>query len=119
MLKSPQEIWELYRTSWEEGDPQRRLDLFRQSLSVDCVYTDPTMQTVGHEQLAGYMDALRKNIPGVRFITTAFYSHHEFGASKWNLLDGNGNVIAEGISFGEYNDRGLLLKMASFYKMPQ
>lgn len=110
--------WEIYTLSWSETDASERLKLFEQSLNPDCVYTDPFIQTIGYEQLSGYMAELHKNVAGVRFITTAFSSHHDRSQAQWNMLDANGNVLSQGASYGQYGIDGRLVQMTGFYAVP-
>ena len=111
-----QATWETYTQSWSETDVERQQHLFEQSLSPDCVYTDPMLQTTGYAQLAGYMAGLQKNLPGARFVTTQFVSHHDHSLAHWNMVDGKGNTIAPGISMGHYDTDGRLKQMTGFYE---
>ncbi len=111
-----QTTWETYTQSWSETDAQRQQQLFEQSLCPDCVYTDPMLQTTGYAQLAGYMAGLQKNLPGARFVTTQFVSHHDRSLAHWNMVDGKGNTVAPGISVGHYDADGRLKQMTGFYE---
>lgn len=115
---SYQNIWETYTQSWSEIDASKRLQLFEQSLNPDCVYTDPLIQTTGYDQLSGYMAELHKNVPGVRFVTTDFKSHHDHSLTHWNMVDGNGNILSQGASYGLYGADGRLLQMTGFFELP-
>lgn len=114
---SRQNTWETYTRSWSEIDEPRRLRLFEQSLSPDCVYIDPLVQTTGYKQLSGYMSELHKNVPGVRFVTTDFQNHHDRSLTHWNMLDIDGNVLSRGASYGLYGADGRLLQMTGFYQV--
>jgi SnoaL-like domain len=107
--------WETYTQSWSETEPSKRIQLFEQALSPDCVYTDPLMQTTGYEQLSGYMSELQKNIPGVSFVTTDFKSHHDRSLTHWDMVDGEGNCLAQGGSYGLYGSDGRLAQMSGFF----
>jgi len=113
-----QDIWEAYTASWSERDLSKRLKQFESCLSPDCVYTDPLIQTTGYEQLSGYMSELHKNIPGVRFITLDFKSHHDRSLTHWNMVDGDGNVLSDGTSYGLYGADGRLVQMTGFFEIP-
>ncbi|HSV51314.1 MAG TPA: nuclear transport factor 2 family protein [Burkholderiaceae bacterium] len=113
-----QATWETYTASWAEADIASQLKLFEQSLSPDCVYVDPIQQASGYEQLAGYMAALQKNVPGARFVTTGFKEHHSRSLAHWNMVDGAGTVLAPGMSYAEYGADGRLQKMTGFYDPP-
>lgn len=115
---SQQITWETYTRSWSETNTSKRLQLFEECLSPDCVYTDPLTQTTGYAQLFGYMSELQKNVPGVKFVTTDFKSHHDRSLTHWNMVDGNGNVLSQGASYGMYSADGRLLQMTGFFESP-
>ncbi|MEQ1560896.1 MAG: nuclear transport factor 2 family protein [Methyloglobulus sp.] len=115
---SHQAIWETYTQSWSEADVSKRLQIFGQCLNPDCVYTDPLTQTTGYDPLSGYMAELHKNVPGVKFITTDFKNHHDRSLTHWNMVDGNGNVLSQGASYGLYGADGRLLQMTGFFELP-
>ncbi len=106
---------DLYQTSWSETDPAKRLALFAQSLRPECVYTDPNTQLAGYDQLAGYMAQLQANIPGVRFVTTEFKTHHDRSLTHWNMEDGNANVLGIGASHFVHAVDGRLMEMTGFF----
>lgn len=110
-----QKIWDIYTQSWGESDSVERLRLFEQSLSSECQYIDPLANVQGYEQLATYMTDLHKNVPGVRFVTTNFQAHHEHSLTHWNMVDGTGQVLSRGASYGRYGSDGRLLQMTGFY----
>ena len=115
---SHQATWETYTQSWSETDISKRLQLFEQSLNPECAYTDPLIQTTGYDQLSGYMAELHKNVPGVKFITTDFKIHHDRSLTRWSMVDGNGNVLSQGASYGLYGADGRLLQMTGFFELP-
>ena len=61
--KSYKEIWDAYSKSWSEMDHSKRLQMFKQCLNSDCVYTDPLTQTVGYESLTGYYVGVSEKHP--------------------------------------------------------
>lgn len=115
---SYQNTWETYTRSWSEADASTRLKLFEKCLSPDCVYTDPLIQATGYSQLSGYMTELGKKLPGVRFVTTDFKYHHDRSLTHWNMVDGNGNVLSPGASYGMYGVDGRLVQMTGFFESP-
>lgn len=115
---SQKNTWDNYTKSWSEIDAPKRLQLFEQCLNPDCVYTDPIIQTTGYGQLSGYMSELQKNVPGVRFMTTDFKNHHDRSLTHWNMVDGNGNVLSQGASYGMYGTDGRLMQMTGFFGSP-
>ena len=113
-----QNTWEIYTHSWAEIDTPKRLQLFERCLSPDCVYTDPLIKASGYGELSGYMSELHKNVPGVRFITTDFKNHHGRSLTHWNMVDGSGNILSQGASYGLYGTDGRLVQMTGFYEAP-
>ena len=107
-----------YESSWSEADPAKRLALFAQSLGPECVYADPNTRLTGYDQLAGYMAELQANIPGVRFVTTEFKTHHDRSLTHWNMEDGHGNVLGIGASHFVHGVDGRLMQMTGFFDQP-
>jgi hypothetical protein len=64
------------------------------------------------------MAELHKNVQGVKFITTDFKSHHDRSLIHWNMVDGNGNILSQGASYGLYGTDGRLLQMTGFFELP-
>jgi hypothetical protein len=110
--------WEIYTKSWSVADESKRLQLFEQCLSSDCVYTDPIAQVSGYEQLSGYMSELQTRIPGVAFVTTDFKTHHNYSLTHWNMLDSEGHILSQGASYGLYSADGRLMQMTGFFELP-
>jgi hypothetical protein len=117
-MNAHQNTWETYTRSWSETDTSKRMQIFEQCLSPDCVYTDPLIQASGYIELSGYMSELHKNVPGVRFITTDFKNHHDRSLTHWNMVDGDGNILSQGASYGLYGTDGRLMQMTGFYEAP-
>jgi hypothetical protein len=111
-------MWEMYTSAWSEPDAAKRLELFEKSLSPHCDYADPLIQTGGYRALSGYMAELQKNVPGIKFVTTAFKTHHNRSLAHWNMVDGNGNLLAPGISFLNHSVDGRLVEMSGFFDPP-
>lgn len=110
--------WETYTKSWSVPDTSKRLQLFEQCLSPDCVYTDPITQATGYGQLSGYMSELHKNVPGVAFVTTDFKSHHDRSLTHWSMVDAKGKILSQGASYGMYGADGRLTQMTGFFEPP-
>ena len=116
MGQTPQQsIWDTYTASWKAASAAEREALFAQSLDPACVYNDPLTSTQGWTQLATYMDGFHCQVPGGHFVTHYFASHHQQSIAKWNMLDGNGQVIGEGVSYGRYDDNRLVA-MTGFFE---
>ncbi len=110
---------EAYSKALSMADESDRQKLFELSLSPDCIYTDPLVQTKGYAQLSAYISELHKNIPDVAFVITNFKFHHDRSLAHWNMVDGNDNLIFEGASYGLYGVDGRLTQMTGFFEPPQ
>ncbi len=51
-------------------------------------------------------------------MTTYFLEHHGRSIARWNMVDGEGAVLGDGISYGEYGDDGKLVAMTGFFEPP-
>lgn len=111
-------MWETYSLAWSELDEGKRLELFEKSVSPHCDYADPLIQMGGYRALSGYMAELQKNVPGIKFVTTAFKTHHDKSLAQWNMVDGNGNLLAPGISALTHSVDGRLVEMSGFFDPP-
>jgi len=118
MSDSFNNIWEIYTSSWKAESAEEKMALFQKSLAPGCVYTDPLGKTHGWDALCSYMLDFHKQIPGGHFVTNYFLAHHEMSITKWDMCDASGNVLSDGISYGEYNQDGQLIKMTGFYQTP-
>ncbi len=118
MNQTAEQIWALYSSSWKCTDAAERQAIFAQSLAPDCRYTDPLAQTTGWDGLAGYMAAFHEQVPGGHFEITHFQAHNQRSIAKWNLVDGSGAVLSDGISYGEYAEDGKLVSMNGFFEVP-
>ena len=110
--------WETYATAWNETSPQAKQAALRNSVAQACVYKDPTTTVHGHDALIACMLDFHRQVPGGRFVTTWFLAHHDVSIAKWNMVAGDGVVIGEGVSYGQYNEQGELVAMTGFFESP-
>jgi hypothetical protein len=118
MSTNRQATWERYASAWKEIDPKRKAEMLRQSVATNCVYTDPITIARGHDELIAYMLAFHQQVAGGHFVTTYFLTHHDVSIAKWNMVSGNGAVMCDGVSYGQYNEHGLLVAMTGFFETP-
>lgn len=109
------QTWETYTASWQASTAAEKQAMFAQSLDPQCEYTDPMVTAHGWQELLAYMEAFQEQIPGGHFQTRTFSHHHQQSMTTWNMLDGKGQVIGEGTSYGKYNDQGKLVAMTGFF----
>jgi len=110
--------WGKYTNSWSETEVTKRLAIFKECLATDCLYTDPLIQTIGHEALSNYVTQFQSTVKGGRFVITEFMEHHDQSLAHWNMVGAGGAVLGTGASFGVYSPDGRLQKITGFFKVP-
>ncbi len=112
------QTWERYAAIWKaEGATEKRA-LCDACLSPECVYTDPRTQARGVDELITYMVEFHGQVPGGHFVTTEFFTHHQRSLAKWNMVGADGEVLGDGVSYGEYDADGKLTAMTGFFAPP-
>lgn len=117
MTNPLQDTWERYVASWKVESVDDKRALFDGILDPQCCYTDPLATTRGWDDLVSYMTEFHRQVPGGHFVTTRFFSHNNRSVATWNMVAGDGTVLSDGISYGEYNDAGQLVTMTGFYEL--
>jgi len=110
--------WDRYSQAWRDATPEAKAASLTASVDPTCVYRDPLMRADGHGALIDYMLQFHQQIPGGYFETTYFLTHHARSVARWNMRDGHGAVLGDGVSFGEYDARGRLIAMTGFFEPP-
>lgn len=118
MNERHKQTWETYVSAWRATSASEKRTTLRQSVAETCAYRDPLTEAKGHEQLIGYMLDFHTQVPGGHFVTNYFLAHHDRSIAKWNLVDGGGNVIGDGVSYAEYGSDGKLVAMTGFFEAP-
>lgn len=117
-MSSFEKTWETYASSWGAKTAEKKRSLYEQSLAEDCTYTDPLTQRRGFDELLAYMTEFHQMIPGGHFHTLEFIAHNDRSVARWELRDGDENVVDTGISYGEYGPDGKLKTMTGFFVPP-
>ena len=68
------------------------------------------------DELINYMLDFHKQVPGGHFVTNYFLAHNDQSIAKWEMKNGEAQVIGEGISYGKYNKNGKLISMTGFFE---
>jgi hypothetical protein len=118
MQHDKQTTWETYANAWKVASAQEKIQALKQSAALACVYLDPLTIAKGHDELVAYMLAFHQQVPGGHFVTTYFLAHHDVSIAKWNMVNGDGAVIGDGVSYGHYNEQGSLVAMTGFFETP-
>ncbi len=112
-------IWGIYAQAWKETTREAKALALEQSVSPECVYTDPLTIAHGHAELIQCMLDFHKQVPGGHFPLTYFLDHHEVSIARWNMAAGDGTVIGDGMSYGQYGEDGRLIAMTGFFELPK
>lgn len=111
-------VWETYVSAWKAATAEAKAAALAASVDAACVYRDPLIQTAGHAALIEYMLGFHQQVPGGQFRTKYFLAHHDRSIARWDMLSGDGAVVSEGISYGEYSAQGRLVAMTGFFEVP-
>lgn len=111
-------MWETYASAWKVESKNEKLELFEQCLAPECIYRDPLTVADGFEELSNYMMEFHKMVPGGHFVTQNFKTHNNRSIAQWNMCAGDGTIVGDGISYGEYNDAGKIIAMSGFFELP-
>lgn len=113
--KTHQETWEAYTTAWSGIALETRKTTLEENLNSDCTYTDPNIQIVGYQSPSDYMEQFQQGFSGCKFVTTDFKEHHNQSLAHWDMVNGEGEILSKGASFGEYGADGRLARMTGFF----
>jgi hypothetical protein len=112
------EIWETYASAWGAKDRAPKLAALGRSVAQHAIYCDPIAECRSHDELVTYMLEFHQQVPGGHFRTTFFQAHHGRSIAKWNMISGAGEMLSEGVSYGEYGIDGTLVAMTGFFEVP-
>ncbi len=110
--------WKRYQAAWADISTGEREQLLQSSVSVDAVYTDPTSECHGLQELMAKIEQSQQKTPGASFENTKFLSHHQQGWSSWAMRNKEGATVATGNSYARFNPEGLLVQMTGFFELP-
>src|SRR5690349_21147988 len=112
------QTWETYAGAWKATTREAKRAALLASVDSACIYRDPLTRADGHDALIEAMVAFHGQVPGGWSETTYFLAHHERSISKWKMRSATGEVLGEGMSYGEYDENGKLVAMTGFFDLP-
>lgn len=119
MNQNFQHTWNAYGDSWKAESAAEKRKFFEKSMDRNCKYNDPLVKANGWDELEVVMLDFHRQVPGGYFVTHYFLAHSNKSIAKWEMLNGENVVIGDGISYGEYNERGMLVSMTGFFEPPK
>lgn len=116
MSKDLAEVLQAYGAAWSEQDDATRGGLLNEAWSDAGTYQDPTADVVGRDAMCAHIGDLLQKMPGARLsLTSGIDEHHGKLRFTWKLVGADGNLIVEGIDFGEVGEDGRLTKIVGFF----
>lgn len=108
-----------YCDAWNEADPARRAAMLAVVWAEDGVYSDPAVQAVGRDELSTHIGRVLARNPDSRILRTSRAdSHHGLLRFTFARVLMNGEVLRDGVDFGEVSGDGTLIRIAGFFGPP-
>ena len=86
------------------------------AVAADFVYCDPTVRTVGVDELLSHIDAVCRRRPGSRVIRTGSADcHHDVARFTWAALDAEERVLRKGVDVATFDDEGRISAIVGFF----
>jgi hypothetical protein len=105
-----------YVDAWNEPAEAARRELLHRSWADDGVYTDPLVCVEGREALVRHSRKFADRWPGARVVmTSGVDEHHGFVRFTWRLVSPGGEVLRDGMDFGELCPDGHLRRIVGFF----
>jgi hypothetical protein len=109
-------VIETYVRAWHEDDEAARRRLLEQSWAGGGVYADPRATVEGRDALVAHIAGFRQRLPGGRIeLRSAVDEHGPFFRFARATLDASGNVLMEGVDFGELDGDGRIARIVGFF----
>lgn len=69
--------------------------------------------------MAAEIVKFQQQFPGAHFRCNAIRAHHGFVGYTWSMVMADGTERFKGMDFGEIDSAGRLVRIVSFFDMPQ
>ena len=110
--------WNAYQRAWGPVHETEREELLRSSVSDNILYTDPSSQTHGLQELMVRIAQSQQKFTGAYFRNDSFLEHHDQGLFLWTMYDKDGRPFVKGSSFGRFGTDGRLVQATGFFEAP-
>jgi hypothetical protein len=109
------ELVAMYGEAWAADDAERRR-LLGVVWQENGVYSDPVGRAEGREAFVSHIAGFQKQFPDHRIAVTSGVDEHD-GCFRfaWALSDADGNIVMEGVDFGEVADDGRIARITGFF----
>jgi hypothetical protein len=108
-------IVDSYIATWNERHPALRRVLVEATFAADADYLDPLMNGRGIEQIDAMIGAAQEQFPGHSFTLVAGPDeHNDCLRFSWQLGPAEGDAVAGGTDFAQYDEDGRLRSVTGF-----
>lgn len=119
-LASAKSVVARYCSAWSEVDPANREIAIAAIWGERAEYMDSQpVHLTGREALVAEIVKFQQQFPGAHFRCDAVRAHHGFVGYTWSLVMTDGTERFSGMDFGEIDSAGRLVRIVSFFDMPQ
>ena len=109
------EVVATYGGAWAADEAERRR-LLEGAWHEDGVYSDPVSRAEGREAFVSHIAGFQEQFPGHRIVVTSGVDEHDrYFRFGWALNDADGNIVMEGVDFGEVTDDGRIARITGFF----
>lgn len=119
-LSRAQSVVSRYCNAWSTVDPAERKRAVAEVWAERGEYLDSQpIRVTGREALAAEIVKFQQQFPGAHFRCEAVKAHHGFIGYTWSMVMVDGTERFKGMDFGEVDSAGRLVRIVSFFDMPQ
>jgi hypothetical protein len=109
-------LFEDYAAAWNTADPDKRVALLQGVWSEDGVYRDPTATAEGAAALSEVIAEFLLTFPDHALVmTSAVDQHHDVLRFGWQIETSGGELVLEGLDFGQLDEEGRLRRIWGFF----
>lgn len=105
-----------YCAAWSDPDPTCRRELLGPAWEKAATYTDPTVHTVGLEDLLAHIELVTARRPGAKVVRTSrIDAHHDVLRFAWRVILADGTPLPEGLDLAEISADGRIRRIVGFF----
>ena len=109
-----------YCAAWSKVDPTERKLAVAEVWAEKGEYLDSQpVHVMGREALTSEIVKFQQQFPGAQFRCDAVRAHHGLVGYTWSMVMADGAERFQGMDFGEIDSAGRLVRIVSFFDMPQ
>jgi hypothetical protein len=118
-VPTPDEVVEDYIALWNASEPEERRRLAERALAEDATVAYPSVEARGRDEIVAAIGNVHQRVPGVRFVSTSgVEQHHGWLRATWRMMQGDGEVLFDGVDSAETGEDGRLRRVIGFHDPP-